>query len=167
MSETSRGLRIRQGLLLLVGALALDLLVAGGTLDFFWTPLIIGVTYLAAASSGGRAGSYWATACVLTGWGLAVVFIGEVKPTDIDTSGAYLFGAGIGSVVGLMLMQARFAVSAMGLAATVAAAGLLLALSAAFPDVLEDARTYAALIGLVGLVNVVLGVMPEREGRGA
>lgn len=165
MTEISHGLRIRQGLLLLVGALALDLLVAGGTLQFFWTPLIIGLTYLAAASSGGRDGSYWATACVLTGWGLAVVFIGEVRPTDIDTSGAYLFGSGLGAVAGLMLMRSRFAVSEMGLAATVAAAGLLLALSAAFPDVLEDARTYAGLIGLVGLVNVVLGVTAARAGR--
>ena len=50
----------------------------------------------------------------------------------------------------------------MGLAATVAAAGLFLALSPAWPEVLDDSRTYAALIGLVGLVNVGLGLAPQR-----
>lgn len=162
MSETASGLRIRQGIILLAGALALVLLVAGGTLDFFWTPLIIGLTYLAAAASGGRDGSYWATACVLTGWGLAVMFIGEAKPADVDLTGTYLFGAGLGSVVGLLLARSGFEVSDMGLAATVAAAGLLLALSPAWPDVLDDARTFAALIGLVGLVNVGLGAAAQR-----
>jgi hypothetical protein len=36
-------------------------------LRFYWTPLILGITYLAAAAAGGRRGSYWATACVLVG----------------------------------------------------------------------------------------------------
>ena len=167
MSETASGLRIRQGILLLAGALALVLLVAGGTLDFFWTPLIIGLTYLAAAAAGGREGSYWATACVLTGWGLGVVFIGEVRPADIDLTGTYLFGAGLGAVAGLLLARSGFEVSDMGLAATVAAAGLLLALSPAWPEVFDDSRTYAALIGGVGLLNVALGAAAQRgEGTG-
>lgn len=167
MSETASGLRIRQGIILLAGALALVLLVAEGTLDFFWTPLIIGLTYLSAAAAGGREGSYWATACVLTGWGLAVMFIGEARPSDLDLTGTYLFGAGLGAVVGLLLRRSGFEVSEMGLAATVTAAGLLLALSPAWPEVLDDARTYAALIGIVGLVNVGLGAAAQLGGRTA
>jgi len=47
---------------------------------------------MAAAAAGGRRGSYRATACVLVGWGLAVVYLGAVKPADIDPAGAYLVG---------------------------------------------------------------------------
>lgn len=67
IGDTDKGIRIRQALLLLAGALALELLVAQGSLRFYWTPLILGIAYLAAAAAGGRRGSYWATACVLVG----------------------------------------------------------------------------------------------------
>ncbi len=156
VAEKPGTLRIRQGLILLVGAVALALLV-DGTVAFFWTPLILGLTYLAAAGAGGPKGGYWATACVLTGWGLAVVYAGEARPTDLDPSGLYLLGAGLGAVVGVFLARRGFAAGALGLTATVAAAGLILAISPAAPDLLYDARTYAALVGLVGLLNVGLG----------
>ena len=104
---------------------------------------------------------------MLTGWGLGVVFIGEVRPADIDLTGTYLFGAGLGAVAGLLLARSGFEVSDMGLAATVAAAGLLLALSPTWPDVLDDSRTYAALIGLVGIVNVGIGAAAQRGGEGS
>lgn len=167
VSEKSRGLRIRQGVLLLIGALVLELLVAGGTLSFFWTPLILGLTYLAAAGAGGRDGSYWATACVLTGWGLAVILISELSPAEIDTSGAYMLGAGLGAVVGVRLGRAGFAVSELGLVATVAAAGLILALTPRFQDVLADARTYAVLIGLIALVNLAIAAAASRAAKAA
>ena len=161
-AEKPPAMRIRQGLALLVGAVVLALLVEG-TLAFFWTPLILGLTYLVAAGIGGRNGGYWATACVLTGWGLAVVISGEATLTDIDTSGLYLLGAGLGAVAGILLARARFAVSDLGLAATVAAAGLILAISPTFPDLLYDARTFAIAIGLVGLLNVGLGAAGRAE----
>ena len=157
VAAKQRGVRLRQGLLLLAGGLALELLVAQGSLRFFWTPLILGLAYLAAAAAGGRTGGYWATACVLVGWGLSVVLIGETRPRDIDVAGAYLLGAGAGASVGALLTRAKLEVSQLGLCVTVAAAGLILALSPRAPDVLDDARTYALALGAVGLVNVVLG----------
>jgi len=149
--------RLRQGLLLLAGGLALELLVAQGSLRFYWTPLILGLAYLAAAAAGGRTGGYWATACVLVGWGLSVVLIGETRPREVDVSGAYLLGAGAGAAVGALLARAKFEVGQLGLGVTVAAAGLILALSPRAPDVLYDARTYALALGAVGLFNVALG----------
>lgn len=163
IADTDKGIRIRQALLLLAGALALELLVAQGALQFYWTPLVLGIAYLAAASAGGRGGSYWATACVLVGWGLAVVYLGAVKPTDVDPAGAYLVGAGLGAVAGVLLARRRFDVSPLGLGATVAAAGLILAISPRAPDLLYDASTFALAVGFVGLVNIALAVMPDRR----
>ncbi len=151
--------RVRQGLLLLAGGLALELLVAPDSLRFYWMPLIIGLTYLAAAAAGGRKGGYWATACVLVGWGLSVVLIGEIRPREVDVSGAYLLGAGIGASVGALLIRAKFEVGQLGLGVTVAAAGLLLALVGRSPEVLGDARTYALALGAVGVFNVLLGAL--------
>ena len=151
--------RLGQGLLLLAGGLALELLVAQGSLRFYWTPLVLGLAYLAAAAAGGRTGGHWATACVLVGWGLSVVVMGETRPRDIDVSGAYLLGAGAGVAVGALLSRAKFEVSQLGLGVTVAAAGLVLALAQQAPEVLEDARTYALALGAVGLVNVALGAV--------
>ena len=161
--DRSRDARLLQGILLLAGALALILLVSTGALDFFWTPLILGLAYLAAAAAGGRKGGYWATACVLTGWGLAVVVIGEARPEDIDVSGSYLLGAGLGATVGALLARSGFGVSIVGLGATVAAAGLVLALTPAASDLLEEERTYALLLGVVGLVNVALGALGKGD----
>lgn len=56
-----------------------------------------------------------------------------------------------------LLARAKFEVGQLGLGVTVAAAGLILALSPRAPDVLNDARTYALALGAIGLFNVVLG----------
>lgn len=47
--------RLRQGLALIGGAGVIELLAGIGPLDFFWTPLLVGLAYLAAAALGGRA----------------------------------------------------------------------------------------------------------------
>jgi hypothetical protein len=42
---------------------------------------------------------------------------------------------------------------------TVTVAGLVLAFASRWSEVLEEARTYALLAGLVGLANVVVGAV--------
>ncbi|MEJ7714534.1 MAG: hypothetical protein WKF40_02020 [Thermoleophilaceae bacterium] len=69
-----------QGALLGGGALVLALTAGADRLPFYWTPLILGLSYLVAAIVDGPRGGYWATALGLTGWGLAVVYMGEVRP---------------------------------------------------------------------------------------
>lgn len=152
--------RISQGLALAGGAVALELLLARGDTPFYWTPLVIGLAYLAAAALGGRTGGHWATASVLCGWGLAVVWAGSGQP-DLDIAGLYLAGAGIGGTAGLLLGRAGFDVDPLGIAVTVAGAGLLLALAPQAAE-LEQARTYALLLGLVALVNLLLGAGAQR-----
>jgi len=152
--------RIGRGLALAAGAVALELLVVRGDTPFYWTPLIVGLAYLAAAASGGRDGGYWATATVLCGWGLAVVWAGSGSP-DLDFAGLYLAGAGAGATAGLLLGRAGFEVAPLGVAVTVAAAGLLLALTPQVGE-LEDARTFALALGAVALVNLGLAAQAER-----
>lgn len=161
VADKPSGLRLRQGLLLLAGALVLELVVERTDVGFFWTPLTIGLAYLAAAAAGGRRGGYWATACGLVGWGLAVAYIGHVRPSDVDGSGAYLVGAGLGVSAGVMLARRGFDVSELGLGVTVAAGGLILALTPR-EDALDDARTYALALGAVGVFNVLMSVTGAR-----
>ncbi|WP_372790992.1 hypothetical protein [Paraconexibacter sp.] len=151
-------LRLVQGVILLAGALVLATAVDRATLSFFWTPLVLGLTYLVAAAAGGREGGYWATALPLTGWGLAVVWIGEVRPEDVDIAGAYLAGTGLGLTAAAVLASRGVPIATAGLAATVAAAGLILAFSPR-ADALTDATTYAIAVGAVGAVNVARGLL--------
>ena len=55
----------------------------------------------------------------------------------------------------MLLARRGFVVDALGLAATIAAAGALLAFAGQWPDVLEETHSYALLVGLVGLGNMV------------
>ena len=122
MTSKAPDTRVYQAISLLAGALFLAIVVAPDDSRFYWTPLTLGLAYLGAAIAGGRDGGHWATACALTGWGLAVVYAGAVRP-DLDTAGLYLVGAGLGVTTGLLLQRAGFAVDALGLAITVTAAG--------------------------------------------
>jgi len=157
MADKPASLRLRQGLILLAGALVFELLVGnGGGRDFYWTPLALGLAYLAAALLGGRRGGYWPTALVLVSWGAAVIWVARTRP-DLDTSGVYLAAVGIGAVVAVVLARRGVRVDPLGVAGTIAAAGLVLAVSSRW-DRLTDQRTYAVALGAVGLFNVVAGV---------
>jgi hypothetical protein len=162
MTSKPPGVRVNQAILLLAGALFLVLIVAPDDERFYWTPLTIGLAYLGAAIAGGRDGGHWATACALTGWGAAVVLAGAARP-DLDVSGLYLTGAGLGATAGLLLQRAGFSVNPMGLAVTITGGGLALALTTQAAGLLDDARTYAVLIAAVAVANIILAVAPGRR----
>ena len=164
MTSKPPGVRLSQAILLLAGALFLVVIVAPAEERFYWTPLTIGLAYLGAAIAGGRDGGHWATACALTGWGAAVVLAGAARP-DLDVSGLYLTGAGLGVTAGLLLQRAGFSVDPMGLAVTIVVGGLALALTTQAPGLLDDARTYAALIAAVAIANVILARAPRLQRR--
>lgn len=161
MNERPATERLRQGLVLLAGAVVFVLVVGPGPDRFYLTPLGLGLVYLASAIAGGRRGGYWATACVLVGWGAAVLIVHDAKP-DLDQAGLYLAGAGAGGTVSLLLARAGFAVDALGVAVTVLLGGVLLAVEPRWSDVLGDARTYALLVGLVAVFNVAAGARGAR-----
>ncbi len=156
--------RVVQGLLLTGGAVLLGLTVGEDRVSFYWTPLILGLTYLVAAIVDGPRGGYWATALGLTGWGLAVVYMGGVRPLDIDPAGAYLAGAGLAGILAAVLRSRGFVISEVGFAATVAAGGLVLAFTPRAPGTLDDATTYAIALGVVGLLNVAAGAYGLARG---
>lgn len=153
----SPGNRVVQGLLLSGGAALLAATAGADRIPFYWTPLILGLTYLVAAIVDGPRGGYWGTALGLTGWGLAVVYIGDVRPPDVDPAGAYLAGVGLAGVVAAVLRRRGFLISDLGFAATVAAGGLALALTPRASGTLDDAVTYTIALGVVGVFNVVDG----------
>ena len=145
-----------------MGAIVIVVVVGGSGSGFYWTPLSLGLVYLAGAISGGPRGSYWATAVVLVGWGTAVVVVRQFSP-DLNTSGLYLVGAGLGATVGMLLARRGFAVDPLGAAITVLIGGVLLTLEARYSGVLADARFYAALLGIVGLVNLLLAAFAGED----
>lgn len=145
--------RLRQGLALLGGAVVVELLLGVGPLDFFWTPLLVGLAYLAAAALGGRANGHWATAVVLVAFGAVVVLLHEVN-TGINLPAGYLLGAGLGGMGAAALAPRGFSVDALGVAGAIAAAGLFLFLVDDYPSVLGRAEAYAVLLALVGAANV-------------
>lgn len=155
-------MRLRQGAILLVGAIVIVLAIGSSPTGFYWTPLALGLVYLAGALSGGSQGSYWATAVVLTGWGAAVVVVRQLNP-NLDTSGLYLLGAGLGATTGILLGRRGFAVDPLGMTLTVAVGGAVLALESRYSSLLGDARFYALLLGAVGVVNLVLGAFAGEE----
>lgn len=154
-------LRLRQGLVLSGGAVLFGLLVGSGPDTFYWTPLGIGLVYLAASVAGGRQGGYWAGALVLVGWGAAVAYAREVRP-DVDIAGLYLCGAGVGATAAVLAGRAGIRADPLGVAATVTIAGAILALSGRWSE-LTEARTYALFVGAVGLVNVIWALVAERR----
>ena len=151
--------RRRQGAVLVVGGAFLYLVAEIGSLEFFWTPLLVGLAYLAAAAAGGKQGSYWATALVIGAWGIGVVLLGERVIESVSPEAAYLLFAGAGALLAAALERAGFAIDALGIAASVFLAGLIYALEPRI-DALSSAATYAAAIAVVGLVRLF---SPERK----
>ena len=162
-STRAPSLRLRQGLVLLVGAVIFALVVGPEPDRFYLTPIGLGLVYLAAAAAGGRHGGYWATAIVLVAWGLAVVWVRESSP-DLDTAGVYMVAVGVGAIVGLLIARRGVAVDALGLAGTIVLAGLSLAFATPWGELVE-ARSYAIAVGVVGLVNAVAGAVAMSRAR--
>jgi hypothetical protein len=160
-SGTSRALRLRQGAILIVGAIVVAVAIGNSSNGFYYTPLALGLTYLAGALAGGSQGSYWATAATLVGWGAAVVLVRQAHP-HLDGSGLYLAGAGIGASVAMLLARRGFAVNPLGVTATVAVAGALLTFEPRWHTVLGDARYYALFLAVVGVANLALAARGDR-----
>lgn len=160
-SDRSSALRLRQGFVLLAGAIVFSLVVGSGPDTFYWTPLGIGLVYLASAISGGRRGGYWSGALVLVGWGVAVAYARQARP-DLDIAGLYLVGAGLGAAAAVAAQRFAIKTDALGATLTVVVAGLILALSGQVPE-LTEARTYAGFVGAVGLVNIAWALLADRR----
>ena len=164
MTSKSPHLRLRQGAIFLGGALAYLLLVAG-PLSFSWTPFLLGAVYLLAALAGGRDGGFWATACVLLGWG-AGVLVARKLDLEVSESAAAVAGAGAGVLAAGLLAQRGFDAGAVGAGATLLAAGLVYALQP-HVDLVVEPGLWTILLGLVGAATGLLAVSPARGAGSA
>ncbi len=148
-----------QGLTLLGGACLLFILTEVGELRFHWTPLLVGLAYLAAATIGGPGGSYWATAIVITGWGAAVALLAETS-IDITTSAGYLVAVGLAALVAGALQRRGYRTDSMAVGTAVAGAGVAFAL-APHVEIVGESWFWAAAVATVGAVRVA---MPRDAG---
>ncbi len=154
--------RVRQIICFLAGALAMELLVDQGEVRFYWTPLILGVTYLAAAIVGGRDGGHWSGATALTGWGLVVAYAGYERPQDIDISGLYILGIGVTFAVGAAVAARGWPISTVSLGITLGIVGGILAFSGKV-DQFVDGRWYVYLLAAVAAANALAAAMALRR----
>ncbi len=161
MPALTRSVRLRRGAILLAGAVAYAALVEG-PLGFVWTALLLGLAYLAAAAAGGPRGGLWATGCALTGWGLGEVLVGE-GVVETSRAAAAVAGAGAGVLATALLARRGFAADPAGAGAALLAAGLVYALAPHVALVTEP-WPYAALLALVGAVNLALAARAPRTG---
>ncbi len=83
---------------ILAGAGVYALLEGGGTLDFYATPMILGVTAIVAGLAGTRH-RVTATGLALAGWGAAVLLVAHGVVPAARTTPAYMLGMGVGLLV--------------------------------------------------------------------
>lgn len=160
-----RRVRIGRGSALLAGAVVYALLVYG-PLEFLWTPLLLGLAYLGAAAAGGRRGGLWATALVLTGWGLLVVVSNKLE-VGVSTADGYLIGVGAAALVGGLLARSGFSVDLIGIGGTALIAGVAHSFAGEPVAALVEPWPYVALLAVVGTVNLALALAPRSSAAPA
>lgn len=140
--------RHRSAIALLVGGAAMLGLVQTEAVRFYYTPLIVGLTYLAAAAVAGRRGALWAPGIITTCWGIAVL-LGVHNVTHSGKASYELAGA-IGIAVSLLL---RYTIGlAAGFIGMVVAFGVILIHNYAHvPSWIFHGVTFAALLAAWGL----------------
>ncbi len=156
----TRNVRLGRGGALLAGAAIYALLVYG-PLQFYWTPLLLGLAYLGAAAAGGRRGGLWATALVLTGWGVGVLL--ATKLDSVSSGDGYLMGVGGAIVVAGVLARSGFAIDLVSVGGTVLIAGILHNAAGDPVQALVKPWPYVALLAGVGALNLVLALAPRRR----
>ena len=95
--------RQRSAVALLVGAVLLLGLTHTNVVPFYGTPLIVGLSYLAAAAVAGRSGALWAPGIITTCWGIAVLLGAHGVITGNKTAYLIAGAAGIGLALVLRL----------------------------------------------------------------
>ncbi len=142
--------RRRSALALLAGALTMELVIERQALAFYYTPLIVGLTYLAAALVAGRKGALWAPGIITTCWGISVL-LGVHGVTTIDSKILYEIAAVIGVLIALGLrFGAGIAAGPVGIVVSLAVI-LVHNYAHNVPSWIFHGVTFAVLLGAWGL----------------
>jgi hypothetical protein len=151
--------RRTRALVILAGAAVLLLLVKGAGVRFYWVPVVLGITYLAAAAAGRSRGPLWAPGWVLTVVGLAeAAWFHAGRPADsFEFAELTLLAAGTGAVLAVAMSVLRVHVSAMSIAMAVLLTGAFnLAEANGVHDISGNVWFYAALLALWGVAELLL-----------
>lgn len=118
-----------------------------GPLPFYTTPLILGLTYLAAAAVGGRRATLWAPGLIITAWGGAVVLVFS-HTLDADFTAVAVTSLGVGATAAALLGRAGVRVKAIAVSLSVLLAGLTELVASLGVAVLGQGWFYGALLGV-------------------
>ena len=146
-----------RGAVLLAGAAVLLLLVEGRGVQFYWVPLLLGVSYLLAAAAGRSTGPLWAPGWVLTTVGLTeALWFHTARPADsFELAQLTLLAAGTGALLAVAMTLLGVQVSPMSLALAILITGAFnLAEATAVPYVAGNTWLYAGLLAAWGLYEV-------------
>jgi hypothetical protein len=140
--------RRRSAIALLVGALLMEVLIQQQHVRFYYTPLIVGLTYLAAAGLAGRKGALWAPGIITICWGIAVLL--GVHGVTHGGKTSYEIAGVIGIGIALTLRYTiGLAAGYIGMA--VAFVIILLHDHSNIPSWVFQGITFAVLLGVWGL----------------
>jgi len=152
-------LRRTRALVILTGAAVLLLLVKGAGVRFYWLPVVLGVTYLAAGAAGRSRGPLWAPGWVLTVVGLAeAAWFHAGRPADsFEFAELTLLAAGAGAVLAVAMSLLRVHVTAMSVAMAVLLTGAFnLAEAKGVHGISGNVWFYAALLAVWGGAELLL-----------
>ena len=127
MASRADDVPLRRAIVLAVAAVILYLLLKGNIADFVDVPLMVGLSYLAAAVAGGRGGSLWAPGLVVTGWGLGEEALARDWFPSLQTpeSAAHMVGIGVGVIALGLLARLRVQVSLLSVGIAIVLSGLI------------------------------------------
>ncbi len=126
-SDDNRSTRLARGIALIVGAVVIVALVETETIPFYWTWMLVGLTYLAAAAAGRSRGTLWGPGFVITSIGLAAaLWLRDGRmPDSFLLLALAVMALGLGGVLAALLGQLRgFSISAMSIAMPVLLSGV-------------------------------------------
>ena len=150
----------------LTGALVETLAVGPvGPIPFYLTPLVLGLTYLAAAAVGGRDATLWAPGVVISAWGVAVALVFS-QTVHADFASVAVTALGMGATAAALLGRAGFRVDTLAVGLSVMFAGLTELAASLGAHVLGLGWFYGALLGIWVLADLT-GLSPLLRKRGS
>ena len=150
--------RRARGAALLLGAVLIVVLIRSGTLSFSWLPLLLGLTYLAAAGLSRSRGTLWGPGLVVSSVGLAAgLWVGSGRsPDSFQFLALSAMALGLGGVLAALLHGFRgVRISPMSIALPVLLFGAFaLVEQQAVRPVAGNVYLYSALLALWGAVEL-------------
>lgn len=166
MAASTQDHPYRRALALLVGAGLVLYLFDSGRASLPDVPVLLGIVYFAAAVAGGTQGALWAPACVVSGWGLANLALGDPLFADLrmPESAAHMCGIGLGVMALAGLHHLGVRTSIMGVGLSVLLSGVLfVAQRGQGVDLLNDGRGYALLLAVFAAAELVTVQVSRRR----